>query len=119
MPAWCLSVTTKPTRGISSVALLDSTGRPFSFWRVMFDAANNADAKRKPAEDGLRRHVIVCPKCKLRSTFYKTIDVRIESSGFESCRVQCNICSSALAGILDPYDGTLLVSASPNDSGVS
>jgi hypothetical protein len=34
-----------------------------------------------------------------------------DSSGFESYAFKCKFCRGSLGGIIDPYNGTLLVSA--------
>lgn len=80
----------------------------------MFDARNSADTERRRVEDVEGRHAIVCPNCKVRLTFYRTIYARIDSCGFESYGFECNTCGAALAGIIDPYDRALLLSVQPH-----
>jgi len=53
---------------------------------------------------------IVCPKCEARLVFVRTLTPRFDSCGFESYRLECDECGSSLAGIIDPYDETLLLS---------
>ena len=61
---------------------------------------------RKPAS-GLG---IKCPHCKARSVFHRAKFPRIDSSGFETYSFQCRNCGVPLVGIIDPFDGTLLLS---------
>jgi hypothetical protein len=53
---------------------------------------------------------IKCPRCKTRSVLHKAAFPRLDSSGFESYSFQCRNCGNPLAGIIDPFDGRLLVS---------
>jgi hypothetical protein len=55
--------------------------------------------------------VIACPKCDAQLLFFRSRTPRIDSCGFESYRLECKQCAAALAGIIDPSDETLLLSA--------
>jgi hypothetical protein len=50
---------------------------------------------------------IECPKCCER--FIYAGPHQIDACGFESYSFDCKVCGSSLAGILDPYDETLLL----------
>ena len=54
--------------------------------------------------------ILECPKCKARSTFYRSRTPGIDSSGFESYSLECKECGTRLASIIDPYDEKLLLS---------
>jgi hypothetical protein len=55
-------------------------------------------------------HVIGCPKCTARLTFYRGLAARIDACGFESYSLECEECGAPLTGIVDPFDDTLLLS---------
>jgi len=55
-------------------------------------------------------HVIACPKCTARLTFSRSRTPRIDACGFESYTLECVQCGGSLAGIVDPFDDTLLLS---------
>jgi hypothetical protein len=62
---------------------------------------------------------IECPQCKACWEFHRAKSPRIDSSGFESYSFRCQRCKRSLGGIIDPFDGELLVSllgvsAAPN-----
>jgi hypothetical protein len=61
----------------------------------------------------MRRHIpqqIECPQCHARRAFQRASAPRLDSSGFESYQLQCQNCHVALVGIVDPFDGKLLLS---------
>jgi len=55
-------------------------------------------------------HVIACPKCTARLTFYRSRTPQIDACGFESYSLECKECGVPFAGIVDPFDDTLLLS---------
>ena len=55
--------------------------------------------------------VIACPKCDARFTFLRSAAPYIDECGFESYRLECTQCGAPLAGVVDPFDDTLLLSA--------
>jgi hypothetical protein len=55
-------------------------------------------------------HVIGCPKCTARLMFCRSRTPQIDACGFESYRLECKECGLPLAGIVDPFDDTLLLS---------
>jgi hypothetical protein len=67
-------------------------------------------ANQLELETGPRPQVIECPKCAAHMWFNRTLIARIDGSGFESYRFDCISCAVPLAGVVDPYDGTLLLS---------
>ena len=58
----------------------------------------------------LATHVIGCPKCTAQLIFYRSNMPRIDACGFESYSLECEKCGAAFAGIVDPFDDTLLLS---------
>ncbi len=52
----------------------------------------------------------ICPRCGHHIPFDQTQLAEIDSSGFECYRFSCNACATPLAGVIDPYDGALLLS---------
>jgi hypothetical protein len=52
-----------------------------------------------------------CPKCSARFMFRKARAARFDSDGFESYKLACRSCGAFFAGVIDPFDGTLLPSA--------
>jgi hypothetical protein len=53
---------------------------------------------------------IACPKCNTRFVFCRSPTPFIDACGFESYTLECRECGASLAGIVDPFDDTLLVS---------
>jgi hypothetical protein len=62
---------------------------------------------------------IECPQCKARWKFHRAKFPRIDSSGFESYSFQCQNCGTSIVGIIDPFDGKLLLSLLDAASNVS
>jgi hypothetical protein len=58
-----------------------------------------------------RLREVECPKCKARFLFRRPRAPHFDSNGFESYELDCRHCGASLVGIIDPYDGTLLMSA--------
>jgi len=54
--------------------------------------------------------VIVCPICGTGLAFDRFSTPDIDACGFESYSFECKECGAALAGIVDPFDDTLLLS---------
>jgi len=54
--------------------------------------------------------VIACPKCTARLTFCRSRTPQIDACGFESYSLECKECGVPFAGIVDPFDDTLLLS---------
>ena len=44
----------------------------------------------------------------LALVFHKAAFPFVDSSGFETCLLQCRYCGTSLVGIIDPFDGTPL-----------
>jgi hypothetical protein len=59
-------------------------------------------------------NVSLCPKCHAVLNFCRSITPDIDSSGFESYRLDCQECGVALSGIIDPADDALIISESPS-----
>jgi hypothetical protein len=57
-----------------------------------------------------RLREVECPKCKARFLFRRASVPHFDSDGFESYELDCKLCGASLAGIIDPFDGTLLLS---------
>jgi hypothetical protein len=55
--------------------------------------------------------IIACPTCSARFVFHPSHSPHIDECGFESYTLDCTECRAPLAGIIDPADDTLLVSA--------
>ena len=54
--------------------------------------------------------IVACPKCNAQFTFYRSAAPHIDHCGFESYRLECVQCDTALAGIVDPSDNKILLS---------
>ena len=54
---------------------------------------------------------VECPKCKARFLFRRARVPRFDSHGFESYQLHCEHCGASFVGVIDPYDGALLLSA--------
>jgi hypothetical protein len=54
---------------------------------------------------------IACPHCGAQLMFGRSHTPLIDACGFESYHFHCNACGSALGGVIDPADDTLLLSA--------
>jgi C4-type Zn-finger protein len=52
-----------------------------------------------------------CPICNASLTFFRTSVPHIDECGFESYGLECKECGTPLAGIIDPADETVLLSA--------
>ena len=58
------------------------------------------------------QQAVACPVCDASLTFFRTSVPHIDECGFESYRLECKECGTPLAGIIDPADEALLLSAS-------
>jgi DNA-directed RNA polymerase subunit RPC12/RpoP len=58
-----------------------------------------------------RLREVECPKCKARFLFRRARVPHFDTCGFESYKLDCKHCGASFAGIIDPYVGTLLLSA--------
>jgi uncharacterized protein with PIN domain len=54
-----------------------------------------------------------CPNCNSRLVFHRSQIPDFDACGFESYKLQCSACGATLAGVIDPADETLLLSAVP------
>jgi hypothetical protein len=52
-----------------------------------------------------------CIACGARIRFHQIGAPRIDACGFESYQLECVKCATRLAGVVDPYDDALIVSA--------
>jgi hypothetical protein len=52
---------------------------------------------------------VACPQCAVSLTVFGNENPYIDECGFESYRLKCGACGSALVGIVDPTDDELLV----------
>jgi hypothetical protein len=59
-------------------------------------------------------NIPLCPKCHAVLNFCRSITPDIDSSGFESYRLDCQECGVALYGIIDPADDALIISECPS-----
>jgi len=53
---------------------------------------------------------VACPKCHAHFVFCRSRKPFIDACGFESYALECHECGVSLAGIVDPFDETLLIS---------
>ena len=66
---------------------------------------------RKTKQYVSRTRVVQCPKCKAEFIFRRKAAAYFDQHGFESHRLCCKHCHAFMTGIIDPFDGALLVSA--------
>jgi hypothetical protein len=59
-------------------------------------------------------NVPLCPQCHAVLNFCRSITPDIDSSGFESYRLDCQECGVALYEIIDPADDALIISECPS-----
>jgi hypothetical protein len=59
---------------------------------------------------------IDCLQCAASLLFYAASMAQFDASGFESYELECCQCGTSLAGIVDPYDDELLLSAKDKKS---
>jgi RNase P subunit RPR2 len=52
---------------------------------------------------------VACPGCAASLVVYRSNNPQIDECGFESYSLTCRACGSALVGIIDPLDDTLLL----------
>jgi len=63
------------------------------------------------SNSALAAQAIACPACGAGFVFCRSGEPVIDACGFESFALECQECGAALAGIVDPADDTLLISA--------
>jgi hypothetical protein len=56
---------------------------------------------------------VVCPCCNARLPFRRSEMPAIDACGFESYRLDCEACGMTFAGVIDPADEALVLSATP------
>jgi hypothetical protein len=71
-----------------------------------YGAAQNRDEQRSL----LGAQAVACPKCHAHFAFSRSHEPFIDACGFESYALECHQCGASLAGIVDPFDDTLLIS---------
>jgi len=59
---------------------------------------------------------VECPKCNARFPFRRARVPPFDSHGFESYVLDCKSCGASLTGIVDPYDGALLLTATSTEA---
>ncbi len=57
---------------------------------------------------------VACPQCEAQLLWHRSAAPALDSSGFETCRLECTHCGVSLAGVVDPYDDAVLLSALPS-----
>jgi hypothetical protein len=75
-----------------------------------------SSALRLETSEGARLRgawVVLCPRCSAQLVFQRSGTPEIDSSGFETCRLDCTQCEASLAGVIDPYDDAVLLSVVP------
>jgi hypothetical protein len=65
---------------------------------------------RDDPNTALGAQAVACPKCNARLVFCRSRIPFIDACGFESYALECHECGASLAGIVDPFDETLLLS---------
>jgi len=66
--------------------------------------------KIEHAAPAVSRSEAACPRCSAALGLLRSDRPHIDDCGFESYRFECADCGTALVGIIDPADETLLVS---------
>ena len=69
----------------------------------------------KTNKETARLREVECPRCSARFLFRRARTLRFDNHGFESYELDCKFCGASLAGIIDPLDGTLLLSVVAQD----
>ncbi len=54
--------------------------------------------------------VLACPACGAALEFHRSNTPQFDACGFESYSLECKECGVPFAGIVDPFDDTLLLS---------
>jgi hypothetical protein len=75
---------------------------PMGHYRIVQD--------RNEPNTALGAQAVACPKCEARFVFCRSRKPFIDACGFESYALECHECGAPLAGIVDPFDETLLMS---------
>jgi hypothetical protein len=63
-----------------------------------------------PEQTAASAPIVACPACCARLAFQRNSTPRIDACGFESYSLECKECGAPFAGIVDPFDDTLLLS---------
>jgi hypothetical protein len=61
-------------------------------------------------KEAARLRQVECPKCHAQFLFRLPSRLHFDSHGFESYVLDCKRCRLVLNGIIDPFDGALLLS---------
>jgi hypothetical protein len=64
----------------------------------------------KAGKIDLQKRFVKCPNCEAQLALRRTAKARFDSRGFMSCKLSCEHCRIFMTGIIDPFDGSLLVS---------
>jgi hypothetical protein len=80
---------------------------------IMANSALRVETNEKAAPIRAAR-VVVCPQCDAQLLFHRSRTPEIDACGFETCRLVCSECAASLAGVIDPHDDAVLVSALPS-----
>jgi hypothetical protein len=59
---------------------------------------------------------VECPQCAAFLSYHSALTSRLDASGFECCELECRGCGASIVGMIDPYDGQLLLSLGANFS---
>jgi hypothetical protein len=59
----------------------------------------------------LHKRPVKGPKCGAQLEVPRSTKATFDSRGFVSCKLSCQHCRTFMTGIIDPFDGALLVSA--------
>jgi hypothetical protein len=54
--------------------------------------------------------ILACPACSAGLAFHRSSTPQFDACGFESYSLECKECGVPFAGIVDPFDDTLLLS---------
>jgi hypothetical protein len=78
--------------------------------QVIFGAANRSgmDRRRRTKVPFLR--AIACPRCDALFSLAEEDGLRVDACGLERCALTCTACGGTAAGIIDPFDGALVLS---------
>jgi hypothetical protein len=69
----------------------------------------SASVKRSNAA---KSEKVACPNCAVALVIQRSDRPEIDECGFESYSLSCRACGSALVGIVDPLDDSLLLAIS-------
>ena len=80
----------------------------------MANSALRLEAKSERAGPIWDTRVVLCPQCDAQLTLQRSRIPQIDACGFETCKLECTQCGASLAGVIDPYDDAVLLSAVPS-----